>query len=285
MKTISVVNGDENFNAFGLQKKIGNNKDVNKQQQNRNSIYAGDTTNAKMQEAYLKKARDQKKALKAVLDQFEKESSLDDEQKQRQKKIDELMGKSTETLSQISDLQARKQEIIETGAAVPGSKEEENIKEIDETIAKLYDDVKKNNQDSEVTLKTIRAVTMGRDKSHPMVDAENKSQEILQQASKDMINSLVEQSKDKVDEQMQDEKDEIKEADKKAEEKKKEEAKAAQKADNQEKAASSQDDSSSNMDTAVQSELDKQITQVKNQVAAKEILEEDIKGVAVDKQL
>ena len=286
MKTISVIKGDENYNTYGMQKHIGKEqKEQKDQKQNRSTVYAGDTTNAKLQEAYLKKARDQKKALKAVLDQFEKDDSLDQDQKKRQEKMDELTGKSTETLSQIGDLQAKKQEIMSSGAVSEGSKEEESIKEIDETIEKLYSDVKNNNQETANTLKTIRAVTMGRDKSSPMVDAENVSQKIMQQASKNVVNSLIGDTKDKVEDKIQDEKDQAKEEDKKADEKKEEEAKAAEKSGSQEKSASSQDDTVSNMDTAVQIELDKQINQVKNKVAANELLVEDIKGVAVDEQL
>lgn len=269
MKSINVNFGDENYNAFGLNKMKAQESTTEKvkgvPQQKKGAVYAGDATPMKLEEAYMKKARDQKKALKAVLEQFDKDDTLDEEQKDREKRIEELTGQSTEQLDQIKNLQAAKQQLMDTGMVTEGSAEQQSVQEIDDAIAALYSQVSANNEETASTIKTEHAVNLARVKSHAMVDANKKEDKMLQAAGKELISNIVDVAKDQQDEKLDEVKDKIDEQQK--EDAEKQEAETGVAAPTPEAA------------------LDTEIEQVKTKVAAKEILAEDVKGVAVDETL
>lgn len=127
----------------------------------------------------------------------------------------------------------------------------------------------------------IESIELERLKKDPMVGAQKAADEIMEQAGDQIIGMLMEEAKDHVDEEME----EKKEAAEKAEEKKKEEEEKAEKKDEkeaQEEQFREQIKASTELVTKSDELLDDIQREVKKILDEMKLLEEDLKGAAVD---
>lgn len=127
----------------------------------------------------------------------------------------------------------------------------------------------------------IKSIELERLKKDPMVGAQKAKDEILEQASDQIVGMLMEEAKDKIDEEMEEKKDAAEEA----EEKKEEEEERAEKQDEKkakEEQLRDQIKASTELMTKSDELLDDVQKEVKKILDEMKLLEEDLKGAAVD---
>lgn len=231
------------------------------QQKNRKSISAV-SLNQQNDSILLKKQMAQQKAMKIVGDTFAAEHTLDEEQNSRREKVKELRQQLTEIQGYITAWEeAPEEEMTEEMK----SAQQEALKE----YQKQYDKIK---NEIEVEVATIRLTKIERLKSSPMVKAQKEAGEIVEAAGDEIIGMLVQEAKDHIDE----EKEEREEKAEKIAEKKEEEEKRLEKSEEKNEEAEAITEmirQSASNDT--QKEIEELLDKLK-------LIEEDIKGAAVD---
>ncbi len=215
----------------------------------RNSVYAGDLNNNSENIIEKKKKEAQEKALKVVSEAFENDKQLDD-----------TIGDLKERASQALSENAKMAKEIEKYTKEKDGKTEDEQKEIDKVIDNYKSKMEENTGIMADSYGSVRGINIERAKTHPMIDADNEAEDILSQASKDVVGMLVDEARDHIDEEQ-----------KKAEEAAK---KKAEKEEEQEKIEQKIIDNSTDTKKEVKDILDKM-----------KLLEEDIKGAQVDEQL
>lgn len=131
---------------------------------------------------------------------------------------------------------------------------------------------------------SIRSIRIEQLKHHTMVDAQQNADEIMEQAGKDAIGMLVDEAKDHVDETYEEQREKAKE---KAEEKEEQEEKIEARRE-QEKKAREDSELMENMAEAgmdVAGSAAEVQTEVKDMLRKMKLLDEDLKGAAVDEEL
>lgn len=290
-------------------------------EQNRKSIFAGGL-NKTADPILQKKQQAQKQAMKVISDAWAGEREIDDDLELRREKINQYkedMGKAKDELKEIEN---RRAQLRDSYGIAEDSQEEQDLKllekEIDsqkpgsgihltaeeyERLAQIKEAGLSEYQQHSLELKSnggmyeeqiseaeegilaensvIRATKLERLKSQTMQKANESADEIMEAARDQIIGMLVEEAKDHIEEEME----EKKEAAQKAEEKKEEEEERIEKRDEKEdreeqlreqiKAATEQMTLSEDVLGEVQQEIKKIVEEMK-------LLEEDIKGAAVD---
>ncbi|MBP3477373.1 MAG: hypothetical protein J6K48_13840 [Lachnospiraceae bacterium] len=164
-------------------------------------------------------------------------------------------------------------------------------------------------QQIEAGYASIRGIKLERLKHHEMVDGQKKADEIMEQASKDVIGMLVDEAKDHVDETYEEQREEAKE---KAEEKEEQEEKIEDRREEKEELEARIDEASAErheaenarreqekdareganllenmakagMDVAGSSDVVQ--AEIKDMLHKMKLLEEDLKGAAVDEEV
>lgn len=281
------------------------------QEQKTGSIFAGDINMNQTDSVAEKKMKAQRQALKSIMTAYDADKSIDDcqdAQRDRNKtleanaeeavtemdKLDELRKSTQEAFEITEDSQEQKDlELMQKQKAILKGKSNETLTEEEkERLANMgpkteyqlamleYDDIEETWNDTyeksvkEITSnnRVISAVEVDRLKFSPMVSASKEADKIMEAASKEIIGMLKDEAVKHIDEKLEEEKEKAEEIkDKKEEEEeKKEEIKAQQAGDNINTAAKVEE---------VQSKLDAEIKKMQN-----EMLEEDIKGLSVDKR-
>ena len=285
----------------------------------------GSAFKTKLDPVAAKKEEAKKKAMKIVSDAFVNELKMDDDLNSRREKIKSLqkdMGDANRAIREIEDSRAS---LRDTYGVEEDSQEEQDLKLLEKEIRyKMpgndvrFDkgdldriaELKKNGlseyqqrslemleqevpyattiyeakQEIMVENQIITATELERLKTHPMVDAGKQADAIMDEASKEIVGMLVDEAKDHIDEEAEKEKEKAEtEKEKKEElqaridatkEKKKEDEKLTE--DILEGVAKAS--SATNEVSAAQQEIKDMMNKMK-------LIEDDIKGAAVDKSL
>lgn len=277
----------------------------------RKTIFAGDL-NSKTDRILTRKNQLQKKAMKVLTDQFEKDGKTDNAIKNAENKLDSL--KEEATLANEGKIEARRaKEAIMKEYGITEDSEEHKQLELIRKVRKVmrggsgsitaeeleqvssmgnltdyqqrmlaYDDMETVFQDRldeidkgiKEESSSIKGLKISILKQHGMDDAVGDKAEMLASAAKEIAGMLYNEAKDKIQEEWDEMVEKAKEA---AEKKKAEEAKAEAKKEEQEVQGEETKQITEDV-SSVKQEMDKMLREAK-------LLEEDFKGIVVDSQL
>lgn len=205
------------------------------------------------------------------------------------------------------ELLMKQQEMLQGGMGVTISEEEAkrlaNMGELtdyqtralglSESLHTKKQEIDQYNNEIQGTTQAISAAIVEHGKSHAMVDATEEADQILKAASKEAINDLLEEGKDQMDETIDQKKEEAeKRADeKKAEEEKKKKAEeikenhAAQTGSGTKNRSTDTTLTGNSMDVSLATDVENVQQKITNILKEEKLLEEDLKGIAVDTNL
>lgn len=285
------------------------------------SIFAGGLNKA-VDPILQKKQQAQKQAMKIVGDTWASDRKIDDDLDERRARIKEnreIIGKAKDELNRISK---EREALREQYGVEEDSREEQDLKLLEKEIDakkpgsevrltkeewEKIEEIKKNGlteyqtrslemknggglyedeiAEAEKIIKTetavITSIKLERLKKDPMVEAQKNAKEIIDAARDEILGMLIDEGKDHIDEEME----EKKEAAEKAEEKKEEQEEKAEKKDEkeaQEEQFREQIQASTELMTKSDELLDDVQRKVKKILDEMKLLEEDLKGAAVD---
>lgn len=286
-------------------------------------VYAGDL-NLNTNPIMDKKSQAQKKALKLIIDQFKSDLDCDNSEANLNTKKAEIADDVQNATNEINKLEDSKQELKALYNVSEDSQEQKDTELLEKRILHPNDLTSDeweqlnnmgpltNYQKDAVQLSNLQAewqkqvnngansiqginqslasIELEKLKTHPMVDQQEAASKILEDASKEVVNSLVMEAKDKIDETMDENKDKVEKEQKEKEEQEKEDA--AKKTDSSttedtSSSSSSTDNTNASADSAVAiSPSDQQrLVDTVSRVADKlKMLDDDIKGIVVDEQ-
>lgn len=292
-----------------------------KEDSDRKTIFAGGLKKV-LDPIQQKREQAQKQAMKIVGDTWGNDQKLDDDLDNRREKVKECKEKIGAANDELLEIKNRRIQLRKDMGIVEDSEEEQDLKllekEIDsyksgsnihltkeerERIAQIKAKGLTGYQERSLAMKNggalyeteineasqvmqgenaaIKSIELERLKKDPMVGAQKAKDEILEQASDQIVGMLMEEAKDKIDEEMEEKKD----AAEKAEEKKEEEEERAEKQDEKkvkEERLRDQIKASTELMTKSDELLDDVQKEVKKILDEMKLLEEDLKGAAVD---
>lgn len=261
------------------------------------SLFAGNLTK-KQDRVSQHEHQANKKAMKTILNQFKRETKIDDgiiARKDHQKQLTKDMDLAAEQITRLKSLR----EDLKIGYGITeDSTEQKNLELLEKSVFGSEDitevelqqlknmgpltdyqksalqygameqiwkqrlEEAKNGISNET--RSITAISLARLKTHPMVDAQKEAANIIEAASKEVIGILIQETKDIVDEELQ----------KKLEEAKKQKETEAK----------------NNPNPIKESNLPKleelsTISDIIQMIDKGKLLEEDIKGITVDEQI
>jgi len=227
-----------------------------------------------------RKALAQKQAMKAVMDVYEGDSKADNDISECKSRGENFKAQAKEVeieLKQVKGTKEQMKEVCTPEEYEKMSAEYDDMEKILENRADSY----KNQAMGEN--RSIEGIKLGLLKTHPMVDAQESSDTILEAASKEAVSMMMDEVKENVDE-TQKENDE--KAEKLQEEKRAEEEKVQ--SDTQKNQAASENKATPDNAEEIQSSdimQDAVQKQIKNIMDSQKVLEEDLKGISVDEML
>ena len=292
-----------------------------KEDQGRKTIFAGGLKKV-LDPIQEKREQAQKQAMKIVGDTWGNDQKLDDDLDNRREKVKECQEKIGAANDELMEIKNRRIQLREDMGIAEDSEEEQDLKllekEIDsyksgsdihltkeerERIAQIKAKGLTGYQERSLAMKNggalyeteineasremqgenaaIKSIELERLKKDPMVGAQKAKDEILEQASDQIVGMLMEEAKYKIDEEMEEKKDAAEEA----EEKKEEEEERAEKQDEKkakEEQLRDQIKASTELMTKSDELLDDVQKEVKKILDEMKLLEEDLKGAAVD---
>lgn len=240
MSIKTVHSGGTNFlPGDGIQESQGKTSQHNHSKQtgkNKKVVFAGDL-NLRQEDMLLNKVKNRKKALKTILDQYQRDNQVEDsinKIKSHQQELDEELKFAA---GQYSNLKELRQGLKTSFGMTEESEEEVNLLLLEKSIygdEKLTEEEQKKlaamgplteyqktalqydarmefwedriniyNHGISNDAKSIISVKLELLKTHPMVDAQKEAAEILEMALKETISSLVDEAKDKFDEEQE----------------------------------------------------------------------------------
>lgn len=308
-------------NEYAASRKAEQNGAENKNGKVVNGVVFGGNLKQKLDPVSAKKAQAQKKAMKMWSDAAGAQQKIDKDLESRASHIEDLRKEINTLNDSITQISAKQEELKEqygitdadaqdlellkkAGSKTPVNLTEEEkaraeqlkgqkIGEYYERYSALEDskgrfttDMEKKQSELVAESKAITAIQNGRLKDHSMIDAQNKKDEMMVRASKEAAFGMMLEVKDKIDDHQEELEEEEKE---KAEEKKEEEERLEAIRDkNDEK----EDDDDEILDIVHTDEIlqlgdatDSVKQNVKKMINEMNLLVEDLKGSAVDKQL
>lgn len=285
-------------------------------------VIFGGEFNQKLDPIAQKKKEAREKAFKIVGDAFAGDRKIDDDIEKRRLKIEELkgeIGKSRDEISAIAQqreelkdayglseedeeqkelrLLEKKAEAKKPGSGVHLTKEErQEIKRIEERGLTEYqqrsmelnesaDDYENEIAKTEERIRAenavIRDTKLERLKYHTMTDAEKQADAVMEKASDEIVGMLMEEAKDHVDKETEEEKEA---AEEKAKEKKEQEEKLeSAKEEKKQKEKFSEEIGETTRQLTTLDEVKTDVLEEVQKILDKmKLLEEDIKGAAVD---
>lgn len=290
--------------------------------QSKNTIFAGNL-NRMIDPIAKKRQEAREKAMKIVGEAFEGERQIDDDLEARRNKIGEMHSQMSAAKDEIKQIEEKRLALRDSYGIEEGSQEEQDLKLLEKEmdankpdsgislseeekkrLTELHEqglteyqqrslEMKKGESLYQKEIETaekmivgenavIRQTKLERLKTHPMADANKEAEAVLAAASEEIKNMLVEEGKEHIDEKMEEEKEA---AEEKAEEEKEEEEKL-EKIEEKKKQQEEFSEKISDMTTQVV-EMEEVKTdvlkEVQNILDKMKLLEEDIKGAAVNK--
>lgn len=213
------------------------------------SVYAGNINLIQNDKIAEKKIKAQRDALKTIMDVFTSDQGVDTQQKESKNRISELEETRKKALEEIKKLD-------ELG-------EQKDIDEMKDVWKRRYDDAGKEIKE---TRESIVEVELERLKSSPMVKAAKTADSILDSANKEIIDMLKQEAIDHIDKTLEENK------------KKAEQEDATNESKDTNKFGVDESNDVSEMNNK-QNELSAEIKKLQ-----KKLLEEDLKGIKVDKK-
>ena len=313
----SVYMGDDVRSArHGEGDKIGND--------NRKTV-DGSALKSRFDPIAAKKEEARKKAMKIVGDAFANELKMDDDLNARRERIKSLqkdMGDANRAISEIEDSRAALREsygvdensqeeqdlrLLEKGARakMPGSgivmtyDELKQIKEIKANGLSEYQERSLEMLDYEASYvasayeakqeimvenRIISATELERLKSHAMADAQKQADAVMDEASREIVGMLVGEAKDHIDEEAEKEKEKA-QAEKEKEEELQERIDAVKEKKKEEEELTEEILDEVAKATSTMTDVNAAQQEIKEMMNKMKLIEDDIKGAAVDKSL
>lgn len=288
------------------------------------NIFAGDL-NKCFDPIAQKKKQAREQAMKIVSDTFAGDKKIDDDMNARREKIKELKKENVQDQKTIREIEDQRTALRESMGVAEDSREEQDLKLLEKEIdAKMpgkkvtltreeyerIEEIKKNGltdyqrgsldlkeaegyyekliyeRDNQIKVENavIQGTKLERLKKDPMVKAQRQADEIMEAASREIVGMLMDEAKDHVDEEMEEKKEAAKE---KAEEEKELEEKLEKTREKKEKQEELTEDIIESTEQMLElDDVQEDIQQeVKDMLNKMKLLEEDIKGAAVDEVL
>lgn len=249
------------------------------------SISASDLTLQGQDEAVIKKLQARKQAMKIVMDQFSSDDETDMKVKELKERNKELDGSILESMKEIDKIEENRNTVaeaygIDLSTYKKGTNEEfdNTMKVLDEQKGALNEKIEEYKKEMYENTAYVDSVSKARLKGAPMLAAQKTAEKITDSASKEIIGILINDAKDHVDEEIEKKEEEAEEIKEKQEEQ--EEIKNTNSAASQKDPAAESLSNIKKADT-LQKKLEEEINSMLNN---KKILEEDLKGIALDEQ-
>lgn len=249
------------------------------------SISASDLTLQGQDEAVIKKLQARKQAMKIVMDQFSSDDETDMKVKELKERNKELDGSILESMKEIDKIEENRNTAaeaygIDLSTYKKGTNEEfdNTMKVLDEQKGALNEKIEEYKKEMYENTAYVDSVSKARLKGAPMLAAQKTAEKITDSASKEIIGILINDAKDHVDEEIEKKEEEAEEIKEKQEEQ--EEMKNTNSAASQKDPAAESLSNIKKADT-LQKKLEEEINSMLNN---KKILEEDLKGIALDEQ-
>lgn len=258
-------------------KKQGNSIYVGNLRQNRNVVSE-------------KFAMAQKRALKRVMDQFKEDLKLDEEMSQRSGRVEELRKEACEAVRQIKGLdenyrltEEEKQRLAEMPLLTDYQRD---MLECDEEEKKYRETLRSCRQDIAIENATIEATKKALLKVSPMADAQREADEIMENAYKEQIGSLFQQGVEKINDDIAQMQEDMAENKAEAlEEKIQREKMKEDEADKEEAVQETILSSTASVLSFGQQAVENLQSNIKNLIQDQIVLDVDMKGLRVNKQL
>lgn len=228
------------------------------------SVYAGGL-NERQDAISIKKQRAQKQALEIVGDAFTVDKKLDEQQNTHRENVKEL----TEQLHEMRGyIEAQHNMPEEEMTAEMKEAQKEAIFEYEKQYAAIKNEIRAENA-------SIEAISQERLKNAPMAEAQKAAEEIIETAGEEVVDMLFQEAKEHIDEEQ---KEKAEQAEKVAEKRQEEEEKIAE-------AGKEQEEAKVRAEMIKQTAVDETEKEIQEMLNKLKLLEEDIKGAAVDKVL
>lgn len=272
-----------------------------------------------------KKEAAKKKALGIVGNAFENEKKIDADIEARRQKIQELREDKRVANAAIQDIEENRDNLRKSFGVDKDSKEEMDLKLLEKevkakipgsdihlskdekaAIAKIKDEglteyqqqslemlkdevpysttVYESDREIETENRIISATKLERLKSHAMVDAQKEADAVMEQAAKDIIGMVVDEAKDNIDKEMEEKRETAKEKAAKEEELEAKIEKARDERKEKEKITEDILEATTEMAKNT-TELGTAQQEIRDMMNKMKLIEDDIKGAAVDKTI
>ena len=281
---VSVFNQNENCNT----NRIGDFCEGirNFKQEAGKSIFAGNLT-LTTDGIEQKREMARKKAMRVLEEEFGKEKEIDamvDEQKEIVAKLKEDM---KDSLQALKDTRVAKERYmaeygLDKEGAKPTPEQTLELIEFAKAEGELTKDMILAKEEAKARNMAVEDIMVERLKSHGMVDAQKEADDIMEAASKEILNEIVDEAKDQVDEKLEEEKEKAEELKEKKEE---EQEKLEEKKETPEQTALSETVETMGEIQDISQDCQKLQRELKVMVEMKEITAEDIKGILVNQKL
>lgn len=285
----------------------------------------GSALQAKLDPVAAKKEEAKKKAMKIVGDAFANERKMDDELGARRERIKALQEEKGYASGEIKRIEDKRVALRDDYAIEEDSQEEKDLKLLEKEVRSRFpgsgvqlskdemdaiQKIKKNGlteyqqrslemlgheapyvdmvyeADKEIKIENqiVRETKLERLKSHTMEDAQKQAEEVLEAASEEAIGMLVDEAKEHIDEEAEERKEKAE-----AEKEKQEEIEAridAAKEKKKENEELTEDILEKVQEVSIgASDVNAAQQEIKDMMSKMKLIEEDIKGVAVDQNI
>lgn len=258
-----------------------------KRQENRKTIFAGNLgdQNASLQDRIEQKKKEaQKQAMKIVGDAFAGDSALDEDMETRRRNVAELAEDRKRLLEEKAGVDSRGEDLEKAYEAGEISEEDYAVEK--DTLRQEQEARDRELNDNEGQIMQENAVISGtrleRLKYKPMVDAQEQAEDIMDAARDEIIGMIREEGRDHIDEETEKRQEQ-------AEEIREEKEEREEFIEEQREHRKEQEELLEEMPTEEMISLDRIQSDVKQEVQnildKMKLLQEDIKGAVVDKNL
>ncbi len=284
------VQKNENGLAIFIESQLRSTNSTRKQnleagQQSEKSIFAGNL-NVITDGIEQKRKQARSLAMKVIGDAFSDEKELDTSIKEQKQRVAELKDEYLQVAQQLKDVKAAKEMYIEEyglnkeGAEATPEQQVELL-EFEKAKTELSRSMLSMKEESKARNMAVENIMVERLKSHPMVDATEEANEIMEQAGKEIMGMLREETKEHIDETMEENKKKAEAA----QEKKEEQEKLEEKNETPEEQKISHTAETMGELQEISQNHNMLQKELKIMVDTNQILEEDLKGLLLDQEL
>ena len=273
--------GNTDNNSLHFEVATGEKQSLKKLRQEENKGLQGKTLNAAdlslgKDVAMQKKLDARKEAMKKLGDVFSSQLKTDNDLASRTERMAKLEDEAVNAQKELDKVTQSKAELAEAYKDNLHSdayiSELINLDKAEEEWTARVQSAKSQKAGESATISAIHQALL---KADPMVNAAKAADKIMEEANNEIVDELVNQAKDDIDEKLE---EEIEDAKKAKEEKEEEEKKQVEREDSGIK------DDTQVIQTA-DTTYDKIQNEIQNLIRAQQLIEEDLKGLEVDRQL